>query len=554
MARMKLAAPGLWGIKVLGLIYLVSTRNPETGAHFAMLATQWELVTLVKFVIIWGATIAALIIVAAHPNTLFRVFWGAMIAMSTAVQAGYYQATQTRLNMVDILTFWQVDEYERAYTFYQSAFLTGFLVLALGLVVFLLPPPAVSQNLTKWICRAWFVPMMPLAMLSLLFWLKGGWSLIAMPSHFSTTSLVSLALVEKAVHKAPKRAAVAWQPSGPKLSQNIVVLMDESIRGDYLDFTPHNSFTPALAKLSSSFVNFGAAASTGNCSNYSNALVRFGASRRDISATANSNATLFEYAKRAGYRTVFIDAQAQYIAFGNNLQNFMTLQEAGAIDEVFSIKGVAPELADFELSKILGGVLNSGQPTFVYANKNGAHFPYDLTYPHASAKFHPTMAEAGINTVETRIASYRNAISWSVDHFFEVLFETVNLDHTTVIYTSDHGQRLTPGGVTHCATTSVNPTMGIVPLFVYTHDQMLKEKFAQGAANSVRQASSFMIAPTVYKLMGYLNHDIETAYDESMFAGTRRPPSFTSGDIFGLFGRVPELHEIDLSKSYLELR
>ena len=41
---------------------------------------------------------------------------------------------------------------------------------------------------------------------------------------------------------------------------NIVMLVDESVRGDYLDFRPGNPFTPALAAYGDRLINFGPAA------------------------------------------------------------------------------------------------------------------------------------------------------------------------------------------------------------------------------------------------------------------------------------------------------
>ena len=100
-------------------------------------------------------------------------------------------------------------------------------------------------------------------------------------------------------------------PSNPTARvPHIVMLVDESIRADFLELTPGSLHTPELARLRANFIDYGPSASGGNCSHYSNALLRFGASRRDTIKTVRTNPTLWEYAKKAGYRTVFIDAQA----------------------------------------------------------------------------------------------------------------------------------------------------------------------------------------------------------------------------------------------------
>jgi glucan phosphoethanolaminetransferase (alkaline phosphatase superfamily) len=331
-----------------------------------------------------------------------------------------------------------------------------------------------------------------------------------------------------------------------------VMLMDESLRADYIDFSVGNPYTPHLSRLANEFVNFGPAVSGGNCSNYSNALLRFGASRKDIIGSANSNATLFAYARKAGYRTVFVDAQASQITNGSQIQNFMTLREKAEIDSFYAIDAVHPAQGDFELSKIIAKELKSNQPVFIYANKNGTHFPYDQAYPPEEAKFRPTMSEADADTQEFRINSYRNAVMWSVDKFWQNLFATTDLSSATIVYTSDHGQRFVPGELTHCASMTNEARYGIVPLLVYTHDPILRQRFHEGAAQSRGKASHFMIAPTLYRLMGYRAEDVSKAYDESLFEGTKREPFFTTGDVFGMFSDEVAKTPVDLDQSQLE--
>jgi lipid A ethanolaminephosphotransferase len=328
--------------------------------------------------------------------------------------------------------------------------------------------------------------------------------------------------------------------------------MDESLRADYLDFTPGNPYAPHLPALADKFVNYGLSASGGDCSNYSNALLRFGASRTGIVASSNSNATLFDYAKKAGFRTVYIDAQARNITDGNLIQNYMTLKEKSAIDGFYPINDVDSSQADLELIEIIAKELKHPEPVFIYANKNGSHFPYDEAYPASAARFHPTQSESNLDTVRARIGSYRNAVAWSVDLFMESFFAKVDLSSATVVYTGDHGQRYVPGQLTHCQVEKPDPRSAIVPLLVYTSDASQRARFDAGATLLKGKTSHFQIAPTLYQLMGYAASDVAKSYDENLFDGTAREPAFTSGDIFGMFDNSVSIHPIDLTKSYLE--
>ncbi len=266
----------------------------------------------------------------------------------------------------------------------------------------------------------------------------------------------------------------------------------------------------------------------------------------------NSSPTLFQYAKRAGYRTVFIDAQAGGITNPGLMQNFMSMQEKADIDGFHAIRDVGSEYADEALAAVIAKELKSSQPVFIYANKNGAHFPYDHSYPAAEARYHPTMTEQPGDLKLDRIASYRNAISWSVDRFMKGLFASPDLSATTLIYTSDHGQTLDPAQLTHCQVEEPDPRMGLVPLMVYSADPLLRASFAKGAQLLKGKASHFQIAPALLMLMGYAHKDIATRYDESLFEATTHEPAFTSGDIFGLFSNAVHWNPVDTGADYLE--
>jgi lipid A ethanolaminephosphotransferase len=277
--------------------------------------------------------------------------------------------------------------------------------------------------------------------------------------------------------------------------------------------------------------------------------MRFGASRKDLTNSVNSNATIFAYARKAGYRTVYIDAQAYNNARGHKIQNFMNLQEKGEIDGFYAISSTKVMEADYELNKIIAAELKSNTPVFIYANKNGAHFPYDDSYPADQAVHHPTQTEAG-DTVASRLNSYRNSIDWTVDLWMANLFNIADLSQAVMIYTSDHAQRFEPGKITHCQTDAVDPQTALVPLIVYAPKGSLADRFTVAAPQLKNRASHFQIAPTVYELMGYKAADIAIEYDESLLIGTTRPTEFTSGDVFGLFGNPVTFSPIELSKPF----
>jgi glucan phosphoethanolaminetransferase (alkaline phosphatase superfamily) len=544
----------IWvALKILAVMALVLTTNPESWAHITLLAGRGQWGTFVPLILIWGVSIAALVVTAIHHSTWMRVIWGLIIAAASAATWGYYWASHSQLSMLDVMSLWNSrHEASRAASFYASAIWWALVLFVAWFAIFALPAPKWQGAFRKILNWAGLLPALPIVMIAGVYWHKNGSTYIPMPSQFNSISLGSLLAVKITTQKIPERQTVAWQPHASLGPKNIVMLMDESLRADYLDFTPGNPYTPHLPALADKFVNYGLAASGGDCSNYSNALVRFGASRMDIVASSNSNATLFDYAKKAGYRTVYIDAQARNITDGNLIQNYMTLKEKAAIDGFYPINDVDSSQADSELADIIAKELKGPGPVFIYANKNGSHFPYDEAYPASAARFHPTQSESATDTVRARIASYRNAVAWSVDQFLDSFFAKVDLSSATVIYTGDHGQRFVPGQLTHCQVEDPDPHSAVVPILVYTSDSALRARFEAGAANLRVKASHFQIAPTLYQLMGYAASDIAKSYDENLFDGTAREPAFTSGDIFGMFDNSVSVHPIDLTKSYLE--
>ncbi len=547
----QLKAWGLALIKVLTLGQLVYLSNFGFGHRIGLLFERGQYLTLLPFLLIWLVGLVAMAVAAFHPSRGLRLFWGLLLGLGTAVGLGYFMSSQSQLTAQDLVSFWNArHEAGHAAGQYAVPTLYGIAALLLYVLASLLPVPALSAKVRKalWIFSP--LPLLPMATVAGVVWLKGHTSSQALPNQFVPISLAAVVGAKLYASPIPVRQGVAWTP-GRRLSKSIVMLVDESIRADYIDFTPGNPFTPHMAAVRDRFVDFGPAASTGNCSNYSNVMLRYLASRKDLRRTINQNASIFAHAKKAGYRTVYIDAQAGNITDGNMMQNFMTLGERENIDAFHGIRGVAAEDADTALMKIMERELQSPVPTFIYANKYGAHFPYDEAYPAAEAPFQPTQSLAG-DSASTRQASYRNAVKWSVDRLLPELVSNDNLQGAALIYTSDHGQLFEPGRLTHCQVEGSDERMALVPLLVHTDDDGLRSRLERGAAQSRGAASHFQIAATVLELMGYATTDISTAYDESLTAGTTRPAAYTSGDVFGLFQDEAIWNPIDLRANHLE--
>jgi glucan phosphoethanolaminetransferase (alkaline phosphatase superfamily) len=542
--------------KLFRLLGLVSAEPAIVGANIPAISGQGGQLTdliykLLPLIPIWIATLAGVAYAAVDKRLWLRVATGALVAASAGFTALYERVAGAPLSMLDIMAMWSArHEAGRAIQEYQAAVVIGLITLLATFTIIVWPSRQSRLSSGRLWRKLWLIPVLPVAVHASVYYNNSGFYPFALPGQYNSAALGTLLTYQLATEEAPKRLPVSWLPTAGQRSKHIIVMVDESIRADFIDLRPGNPHTPELAKLADQFLNFGPAASGGVCSNYSNALIRFGASRKNIAVTAKTNPTIFAYAKMAGYRTVYIDAQAYHIAVGHKIQNFMTVQETAEIDKFYTIKTSDLPQADYELTKVIAQELQSDEPVFVYANKNGAHFPYNATYPPNEEKFQAAESDPS-DGLETRIASYRNAIAWSVDKWMADFFKSVDMSQATMIYTGDHGQRFKPGQLTHCQSSKIDPVTAYVPLFVFAPPGSLREELVRAIPMSRSRATHFMIAPTVYELMGYSRDDVRKAYDESLFIGSQREAQFTSGDIFGLFGSDVTLNSIDLSQRFL---
>lgn len=510
--------------------------------------------TLAFYLGIWGISMGALLIAAMQPNRLVRVFWAFVISLSTAAAFGYRMISSSDLSVFDVLSLWTArHEAAIAVDFYRDAGIWSAVVFAACFGLITLVP--VARNGTLNTILKWFgwAPAVPVALIAAIVMLKSGGGSQGMPGQFQPMAVAAVAGIKLATVDNPPRRHVGIKPGGAKPVSSIVLLVDESLRADYLDWTPGNPYTPGLAANRDRFINFGQAASGGTCSSYSNAILRMGPMRKDIPGTIRTNPTIWQYAKKAGFRTVYIDGQSGRIKDPSKLQNFMTTDEARFIDRHVTFASDVPttELDD-RVHAIIKEELTGEQMVFIYANREGAHFPYDKNYPAAKARFKPVMSETD-NSMEARINSYRNVVSWSVDRLLSRLHLDLDLTDAAVIYTSDHGQNLPSHEMTHCSTANAHPREALVPLLAMTGNESLRARFTKGAELNWNKASHFAIAATLIELMGYAPEDISNHHDPSLFVASGEPVQrFTSGDIFGIFSKKVTWNSINLNVSHLE--
>jgi glucan phosphoethanolaminetransferase (alkaline phosphatase superfamily) len=347
------------------------------------------------------------------------------------------------------------------------------------------------------------------------------------PNSVDEPRFKDLALLREAVRNGGAEIEGAIHP----IFNKIVVIMDESVRGDYLSLNSAIHNTTPFLKATDHLVNFGVAISGGNCSHTSRTIFRFGMRQSDLPNNWReglSRPTVWEFAHWAGYKTVHIDA-----SFNNELSPV----EKAQVDSNITIFENPGYLRDPRLVGRLLQALRDDKPAFIYVEKYGVHFPYSTKFPPNFQPF-PTAVESGPSNEkgivrslgaylssflppagysDRTIADYPNAIVWSVDEFFRNLVPAVDLSKTLIIYTSDHGQSLLPGQFSHCSMPpKAASSEAYVPLFAITSAPEFERGLENGAACGCGRFSHFEVFPTLLLAMGYDVKWVNKSYGPSL--------------------------------------
>ncbi|MGP6433400.1 MULTISPECIES: sulfatase-like hydrolase/transferase [unclassified Pseudomonas] len=406
-------------------------------------------------------------------------------------------------------------------------------------------------------------PLCGVLLLSAVLFVRAGEGARGLPIMYTPLAYLNLFGYEALHNTVGPREPVTLARNGPAVGHDIVLIIDESISGNYLDinapFGVHSNLKQARPGVQ--IFNYGYAASIANCSADTNITLRYGGTRADYMRINSTLPSIWQYAKKAGMRTVYIDAQRT----GGNLQNLMNDAEKKDIDEFVQFDQTSVRDRDMAAAAKLIELLNDDKPELVLINKVGAHFPVHDKYPDAFMAYRPTLPRGqftevadtgertGFNGQPDDWLLYRNAykntVLWNVGEFFARVFAQANLNNALLIYTSDHGQDLhergNPGLNTHCGGDPVEEE-GLVPLVVIQGDQLQTLDWsAQLAANKDR-SSHYNIFPTLLQLMGYDLPGIEAVYGKPLSVATA--DEFTFNYRFNArLGAKPEWKHIDLN-------
>jgi glucan phosphoethanolaminetransferase (alkaline phosphatase superfamily) len=407
------------------------------------------------------------------------------------------------------------------------------IIILIPIIIFVERIPDLSKlNFPK---KSYFVPIS--AVISTIFGLQYSDGFFdRYPSFFRVPSMLVFASQSRIYDG--ERSEVTYSGSLDAKAEKIVLIVDESIRADILEINGYKKdTTPYLISLKTGIVNFGLAASSSNCSDYSNLILRTGVRKEDIpdhKQMTLKKPSIWQFTRKAGFYNVYLDAQsAEEWA---NYQNFMNEHEASFIDEIIRVRQDIAYESDSVARDVLVDYLKQPGKTFIMLNKYGIHFPYFRSYPKEYNFFTPVLKQGEpMNDREKSLNSFMNGIRWSVDDWFKsLLSESGDFKPYIIIYTSDHGQNIVDDGTlaTHCRPRA-NHFEGIVPMIAFSNYAVILERLKAVQVTSHNKTSHFQIFPTLIRLAGYKDSWVRSHYGASLTEHPGTSPEFFVGDVHG---------------------
>ena len=516
------------GLKLLLLVVFIALTN--RGAWDRLVALG-SLSHAGAFLALWGVSAAALFCIAFSPHRPTRYLWTTVFFLCSMVALTYSFITSQQLGLADAEQLLDVVAFaDNIFEFYGAQLLAAAAICLIGIVALNMPPFSRSGAAPRyqWMALGLVVPFLPVAAAASVLYMRGGHGTDGLPVQFTSAAFAVVLGLERVLSgPAPRRTEVKIAPASAPRPKSVVVIMDESVRGDMLDINRPDGVYSGLLPHAASMANFGVMSSISTCSAPSNAGFRYGVARRTYLGDLKTRPSIWSYAKKAGYRTTFIDGQRH----GGGLMNLMTEEELADIDEHIQLPADTPPVdRDIQIARLLRGIVGDGeQPAFVYVNKMGAHFPYEGKYPAEGAPYQPVLKRTYFgNEVDpkntwwpqkddedtrTRVRnSYMNSLAWNVGAFFDTLLPDLDLSDAVLVYMADHGQNLNEDGKsgyrTHCSTGKAPATEGMVPLVVLTQVPRILTAMRAAAEKNRDRVSQFNVFPSVLSLLGYGAQDI----------------------------------------------
>ncbi|MCX8124637.1 MAG: sulfatase-like hydrolase/transferase [Spirochaetes bacterium] len=530
------------------LLFIVVKDFNETNQYYL----NTSAIEYIFFIIAWISSILLFIILIIGEKTFFKKILIIVFLTSYLLVDICYSTLNTTLTAETISLFWNERSYfdEALFTYWNILIFPFARFLILIIITFSAIDKFIKLRINNKILIILII--IPFTTIFILSSKPNGKGIDGLPPHFAPIPFTSHLAIVHIQYKKIKRKEVDIPINHHFDIKNIVLIIDESIRGDFIDLNYNRKTTPYLIMIKNKIINYGLAISSYNRSNGSNAILRMGISLQDLISKEGhkilfSNPFIWQYAKNAGFKTIYIDSQKL------QFQNYMDENEIKYIDLIIRPNFNSQEDTDHQAANILKKLLQQPEKKFIILVKAGCHFPYESRYPKSERIFSPVMT-FGLPTNDRLklINSYRNAIRWSVNNFFQILISNISLKDTVIFYTSDHGQNLFDEGTNdinlrHGTNKNSKVQEVIVPMMILTENKNFIQLSRKSLFINFNKTTHFNIFPTILYLMGYNKTAISSKYNATLFDTNDTPLGFFNGNLrFGIrkFNKI----DYDLTK------
>tara|TARA_R110000824_G_scaffold104214_1_gene247289 strand:+ start:3949 stop:5649 length:1701 start_codon:yes stop_codon:yes gene_type:complete len=474
-------------------------------------------------------------------NRVIRLVGASIFSISAALTFGYYDVYEQQLNYFTFLGL--LDErgsagFAAAMYFTSVIFaLSGSVVTALAIG---LPPPIIRRLPQNFLIA---LPLMAFGMLACADISRGGVNFRGVVHGWQGLIYTTRVGIDYFWPFGDMRESVSIERGEKPVARDIVLIVDESIPGQYLDINSESGVYSGLAKVRKgvSIHNFGLATSITNCSLGSNMGLRFGGTRQSIQEKIARAPSLFDYAETAGMHTSYLYSYAGFEDYFDGIEMYK-------IQSPFSFESENLIDRDVASARELQKLLTNNRSDFVYVNKMGAHFSVNKSYPEPRTKYRPALSRnriwdlrgddkvlfpgmiTGPDDWRLYRNAFRNTFEWNVGYYFDLALQASERDDATIIYTSDHGQNLheRPNDAkgTHCASTDPQIEEGVVPLVIIEFGKTTSIDWTEAAARNHNKMSHFRIFPTLLELMGYDLRQVKNEYGPGLRSDERDEYTF----------------------------
>ena len=284
--------------------------------------------------------------------------------------------------------------------------------------------------------------------------------------------------------------------------KKIIVVIDESVEWQ--------KFQEVFQSNISGIVDYGKAWSGANCSSASNYIIRKATWYRVTDPKIKPVTGLFELAKSAGYKTVYIDNQN--VLYDPTVRNYFDDRELADIQEIVHSNRPLYERDKYTLN-YLKEAIDKPEKMFILINKVGAHFPYANSISPSNRSEEPK-------------ANYYAALREQSKDFINELAKLVSSE-TIVFYTSDHGQNLN-SRVPQCSTgTNIDPSEYSVPFIILTGNNDLKSDLENRKQILFGKLTHLEWSESIRNQLGYQVKNVGSIFKE---------PDFVKSPYCGIYG------------------